>query len=120
MGSATMSIRTSPVGLITGGGECHAYAILVYPLMEAYVLGNQITYMAPGIASGMGLAVVERLVERGWFIYILDKDHKAGEHIATRLGNQVLFLETDITNYIKQVQAFTRIYARWYRLDLGK
>ena len=73
-----------------------------------------------GVASGMGLAVVERLIERGWRICILDKDCKAGSDVATRLGAQLLFFETDVTNYDEQAQAFAKVYAHWQRVDFGK
>ncbi|EXJ75451.1 uncharacterized protein A1O5_02147 [Cladophialophora psammophila CBS 110553] len=66
----------------------------------------------------MGLAVVESLVERGWSITIVDKDRNAGERTAKRLGAQVMFFETNVTNYEEQADAFAATWRRWNRLDL--
>ncbi|OQV04118.1 hypothetical protein CLAIMM_09057 isoform 1 [Cladophialophora immunda] len=74
--------------------------------------------LVTGGASGMGLAVVESLVDRGWGVTIVDKDGSAGEQVAKRLGAQVMFLEANVTSYEEQAQAFTATWRRWNRLDL--
>jgi 15-hydroxyprostaglandin dehydrogenase (NAD) len=81
---------------------------------------EDITHTLNNIASGMGLALVERLVERGWNIAVVDNDHNAGEQVARRLGIQVVFLEVNVTNYDEQAQAFAATWAKWNRLDLGR
>jgi NAD(P)-dependent dehydrogenase (short-subunit alcohol dehydrogenase family) len=71
-------------------------------------------------ASGIGLAVVERLVKRGWNTAVVDKDQNTGEQVARRLGAQVVFLEVDVRDYDEQAQAFAKTWAKWNRLDLGR
>ncbi|OAP62020.1 hypothetical protein AYL99_04223 [Fonsecaea erecta] len=66
----------------------------------------------------MGLAVVESLVEQDWKVTIADKDRSAGEQVAKRLGDQVMFFETNVTSYEEQAQAFTATWKQWNSLDL--
>ena len=81
---------------------------------------GDITHTVNNVASGMGLALVERLIERGWNIAVVDNDHSAGEQVTRRLGAQVVFLEVDVRNYDEQAQAFATTWAKWNRLDLGR
>jgi len=51
-----------------------------------------------GGASGLGLAVVNRIVAQGGKAAILDINEKAGEAIAAQHPGQVIFIKTDISN----------------------
>lgn len=68
----------------------------------------------------MGLALVEKLVEQGWNVTVLDTDRKAGEETTKRLGAQILFLETNVADYDQQSRAFVATWKKWGRLDLGE
>lgn len=68
----------------------------------------------------MGLAVVESLVKRGWSIAIIDKNATVGKEVAKRLGQQVLFLDVDVTDYDAQAKAFVSTWEKWGRLDFGR
>lgn len=68
----------------------------------------------------MGLATVEELVQRGWNVAILDKDHNAGKQVSGRLGGQVQFFDIDVTDYDQQAEAFVKTWDKWRRIDLGK
>lgn len=70
-------------------------------------------------ASGMGLAVTERLVSQGWNVTIMDLNEEAGHEVAERLGHQVLFLKADVTSYEEQGEVFRRTWERWGRLNFG-
>jgi NAD(P)-dependent dehydrogenase (short-subunit alcohol dehydrogenase family) len=50
-----------------------------------------------GGASGLGLAVVERIVSQGGKAAILDINQEIGEKIASKKPEQVLFIKTDIS-----------------------
>ncbi|KIW24613.1 uncharacterized protein PV07_10318 [Cladophialophora immunda] len=71
-----------------------------------------------GGASGMGLALVERLVAEGWNVTVFDFNNAAGEQVQKRLGGQVLFLRGNVINYDDQAQAFVKTWEKWGRLDL--
>ncbi|MBV1910107.1 MAG: SDR family NAD(P)-dependent oxidoreductase [Kangiellaceae bacterium] len=51
-----------------------------------------------GGASGLGLAVVERIITQGGKVAILDINEQAGQEIANKFPAQVIFLKTDIGN----------------------
>ncbi|RBQ87404.1 hypothetical protein VDGD_20698 [Verticillium dahliae] len=50
-----------------------------------------------GGASGMGLAVTQRLSAQGWVVAILDFNEKAGQEAASSIPNTV-FLQTDVSS----------------------
>jgi len=76
----------------------------------------QVAYITGG-ASGMGLSVVEWLVERGWNVTIADLNAEAGQKIAERLGEQAIFIKTDVADYESQAKAFGETWSKWRRLD---
>jgi 15-hydroxyprostaglandin dehydrogenase (NAD) len=69
-------------------------------------------------ASGMGLGVVERLVERGWNVAIVDFDDKMANVVVKRLGEKTIFIKTNVINYEQQAEAFAETFKKWNRLDL--
>jgi NAD(P)-dependent dehydrogenase (short-subunit alcohol dehydrogenase family) len=71
-------------------------------------------------ASGMGLAVVENLVERGWNVAIVDKNSKHGEAAKERLGAQTEFFETNVADWDQQSKVFVETWDKWGRIDFGE
>lgn len=65
----------------------------------------------------MGLSVVEDLVRKGWNVTIADMNEEAGQKIAERLGQQVVFIKIDVTDYDQQAKAFVETWSKWHRLD---
>lgn len=70
-----------------------------------------------GGASGMGLSVVKELVRRGWNVLVLDLNEEAGQKQKDRLGNQVSFKKTDVTDYEQLSEAFVETWKKHSRLD---
>lgn len=60
------------------------------------IAGN--AFVVTGGASGLGLATVERLVEQGGKVVVLDLPTSAGEQVAERLGDAVRFAPADVTD----------------------
>ncbi|OAL44217.1 NAD(P)-binding protein [Pyrenochaeta sp. DS3sAY3a] len=71
-----------------------------------------------GAASGIGLAVAEHLVQKGWNVAITDVNEKAGELLAGKLGKQSIFVRCDVTSYEQQSKVFEKTWKKWGRLDL--
>jgi len=69
------------------------------------------------IASGIGLGVVEDLVQKGWNVTIADVNVRVGNEIAARLGTQVIFVQTNVSSYKEQANAFLETWKKWNRLD---
>jgi NAD(P)-dependent dehydrogenase (short-subunit alcohol dehydrogenase family) len=59
---------------------------------------KDISALVTGGASGLGLATVERLVEQGANVVIVDLPTSAGAEVATRLGPRVQFCTADVTD----------------------
>jgi len=57
-----------------------------------------ITALVSGGASGLGLATVHSLVQRGAKVVIVDLPQSAGETVAKELGDRVLFAPADVTD----------------------
>lgn len=70
-------------------------------------------------ASGIGLAVVKRLVELGWNVTIVDFNAAAGSTLAESLGQQALFIKANVAIYKEQVAAFAETYKKWGRVNFG-
>lgn len=67
---------------------------------------NQVAVVTGG-ASGMGFAVVERLLDDGWFVAAVDADRAAlaeAEDILS--GEEVIFLAADVTDEDEVAEAF--------------
>jgi NAD(P)-dependent dehydrogenase (short-subunit alcohol dehydrogenase family) len=71
-------------------------------------------------ASGIGLAVVNRFIEMGWNVALLDLNSDAGSAIAARLGKQALFIKANVAIYKEQVDAFYQVWNKWGRVDFGE
>ncbi|OAL32578.1 hypothetical protein AYO20_07888 [Fonsecaea nubica] len=79
--------------------------------------GNR-TALVTGGASGLGLTVVKHLLQHQWNVTIFDFDATAGKREATRLGEKVLFIQGDVTDYQSQARAFRDTFEKWGRIDL--
>lgn len=71
-----------------------------------------------GGASGMGLAVAEKLASLGWYLSIVDYTEDAGKAVAERLGDKVVFHKADVTNYDELAVAFKKTWEARGRLDV--
>ncbi|KAH0831571.1 hypothetical protein AYO21_01775 [Fonsecaea monophora] len=70
-----------------------------------------------GGASGIGLAVVEYLVNADWSVTIVDLNTTTGAQIAERFGDRVLFVRGNVAVYNDQVNAFALTEERWGQVD---
>jgi len=71
-----------------------------------------------GASSGIGLAVTEHLLTRGFRVVMADVNAVEGERISARLGERTMFLKTDVAIYAEQAALFREAF-RWggNRLD---
>ncbi|OAL39413.1 hypothetical protein AYO20_01283 [Fonsecaea nubica] len=70
-----------------------------------------------GGASGIGLAVVEHLVDADWSVTVVDLNTTTGVQIAERFGDRVLFVRGNVAVYNDQVNAFMLTVERWGQVD---
>ncbi|ROT40442.1 NAD(P)-binding protein [Sodiomyces alkalinus F11] len=71
-----------------------------------------------GGVAGMGRAVAEALVQKGgWFVSLLDLNKETGAEAERTLGENVQFIEADVTNYDQQVAAFERTVKKFGGID---
>jgi NAD(P)-dependent dehydrogenase (short-subunit alcohol dehydrogenase family) len=70
-------------------------------------------------ASGMGLAVTERLVELGWNVTILDFNEAKAKAVAERLGSQIFFIKSNVADWDQLSKAFVQSWEKFGRLDFG-
>lgn len=66
----------------------------------------------------MGLGVVERLLQLGWNVAIVDFDEKAATQVTQRLGEKTIFIKANVIDYEQQANAFVKTFERWNRIDL--
>jgi 15-hydroxyprostaglandin dehydrogenase (NAD) len=71
-----------------------------------------------GASSGIGLAVTEHLLSRGYRVVMADVNATEGENISAKLGKSTLFLKIDVTVYAEQAKLFREAF-KWggNRLD---
>ncbi len=70
-------------------------------------------------ASGMGLAVTERLVELGWNVTLLDFNETKAQEVAKRLGPQIFFIKSNVAVWEQLSKAFVQSWEKYGRLDFG-
>lgn len=97
------------VALITGGGKPARC-----PCQE---IGQ--AYTSTAIASGIGLAVAERLLELDWDVAIVDLQAAKGSYASQLTDGRILLLKADASSYNKQADAFSQVYKKWGRIDFG-
>jgi NAD(P)-dependent dehydrogenase (short-subunit alcohol dehydrogenase family) len=70
-------------------------------------------------ASGMGLAVTERLVELGWNVAVIDFNGPKAQDVAKRLGSQILPIKSNVAVWEQLSKSFVQTWEHWGRLDFG-
>lgn len=48
-----------------------------------------------------------------------DVNKTQGDILATELGDAVIFVQSDVTDYDSQVQIFEQVWSKWQRIDFG-
>ncbi|WP_252503125.1 SDR family NAD(P)-dependent oxidoreductase [Sporosarcina sp. Marseille-Q4943] len=77
------------------------------------------TAIVTGGASGLGFATVEKIIEKGGHVAILDRDTKNFEHIASRFGNdRVEAIETDVTDEESVINAIDQAFQKFGSIDI--
>jgi cis-2,3-dihydrobiphenyl-2,3-diol dehydrogenase len=79
-------------------------------------LDNKVALVTGG-ASGLGRAIVERFVEEGAQVAILDRARERSEELANRLGARVAAIVGDVTVLGDNQRAVAETVARFGRLD---
>lgn len=74
-------------------------------------------FLVTGGASGLGAATARTLAERGARVVLADLNRSAGEALATELGAQARFAETNITDETSAQAAIALALAAFGRLD---
>ena len=75
------------------------------------------TALITGGASGIGAATVRRFVAEGARATIADRDEEKGTALAQELGDEVLFVATDVSVERDVAEAIERTIDKWGRLD---
>ena len=70
-----------------------------------------------GGASGIGAATVRRFVAEGARVTIADRDEEKGAALAGELGDEVLFVPTDVSVERDVAEAIARTLDEWGQLD---
>lgn len=71
-----------------------------------------------GGASGLGAASVRRLAANGVKVVIADVNAQVGEHIATEIGENTVFTQTDVTNTDQIQHAISLAHEKFGGLDI--
>lgn len=71
-------------------------------------------------ASGIGLSLTKHLLGRGYKVGMCDVNAEAGNTLSADLGDDVVFIKCDVTEYEEQTEAFQQVWNKWGRLDFGK
>ena len=74
--------------------------------------------LVTGGAGGLGGAVARMLVDGGGKVAIIDVPSSAGEQFAAELGDNAIFLPTDVTDTDQVEAAVAKTVARFGRIDL--
>lgn len=79
---------------------------------------NTIAVISGG-ASGLGLGVVERIVEQGGKATVLDINVDQGEALASKHPDQILFIKTDISNEQQVDDAVDKAVENFGKINLA-
>lgn len=74
--------------------------------------------MVTGGGSGLGKATVEKFVRTGAKVVLCDLPTSLGNEIAKKLGNDVIFVPTDITSEQDVTTAIETTKSKFGRLDV--
>src|SRR5690606_36083312 len=83
----------------------------------AQLLADKVAVVTGG-TSGIGLATVERFVSEGGKVVIADIQDELGASIADRLGEDVAYLRTDVTDEAAIEAVVAHAVERFGRLDV--
>jgi NAD(P)-dependent dehydrogenase (short-subunit alcohol dehydrogenase family) len=100
-----VDIEYRQVALVTGAGACFSY-----------IKGRNCLSIT---ASGLGLALTKRLVEKDYWVAMCDIDATAGKARARELGDQVIFIQADITVYEQLAVVFEQVWIKWAHINFG-
>ncbi len=70
-----------------------------------------------GGASGLGLAIAERLLQSGGSVTLLDRDASAGRQAALALGSKAAAVEVDVSDHASVLAAVKRTVTQSARID---
>lgn len=70
-----------------------------------------------GAASGIGLAVSQNLISKGWRVVLADVNEDRGVAAAEELGQDAIFLQVDVSDWNDNVRLFRRTWEWSGRLD---
>jgi len=73
--------------------------------------------LVTGGGSGLGRALVDRMLEEGANVAVLDKSKSKLEALASEVGDCVTFVEGDVTRLADNARAVNAAVARFGRLD---
>lgn len=63
-----------------------------------------------GAASGLGLALTRHLLSQNWRVCMADSNAVVGDKLAVELGDDALFIPTDVSVYSQQAELFARAF----------
>lgn len=70
-----------------------------------------------GAASGIGLGIAAWLISESWQVVILDVDRRRGPRVAQALGENALFIATDVASENQVIEAVAQVLGQFGRLD---
>lgn len=78
---------------------------------------NRKVALVTGGASGMGLAVAQKLSRSGWVVAVVDLDRSESAEVLKQLGDTAMFIQADVSNYDSQLAAFQEVKKAMGRID---
>jgi NAD(P)-dependent dehydrogenase (short-subunit alcohol dehydrogenase family) len=72
-----------------------------------------------GGTSGLGFAIAQKLVELGSHVAIMGRDREKGEAAAVALGDDVQFIECDVSDYRRVDAAFDELASKFRSLHFA-
>lgn len=72
---------------------------------------NKPVAIVTGAASGIGLALTKHLLAQNWRVAMADMNGTVGETLAESFGNDALFIQTDVSDYVQQANLFVKAFA---------
>lgn len=78
---------------------------------------NDEMVLISGGASGLGLAIVQRFIEEGASVGVLDKSADALESLRQQYGDQIVTVEGDVRSYASNEKAVAKCVSHFGKLD---
>lgn len=76
------------------------------------------TAIVTGAASGLGMAIAQKLVQMGVKVALVDINYEALQRLATQWGHNALPFELDITQDNTVQDTVTKVIQQWGRIDI--